>query len=114
MLPQKNRIKKRKDFTRIFKNGFVVKGRFFVSKVLENNNIGCVRCAFVFSAKKEKRASKRNRIKRIFRECVRDLLKRSAKDVDIIFFIGKISQRVKFKDVKVDIEKVLLENKIIK
>ena len=111
MLPLKNRIKKRKDFEDVFKRGRVIKGSFFLAKIKENN-LAFPRFAFVVPAKFEKKATKRNRTKRVFREATRSLLSLMKRNVDAVFVI-KNEGEIDFTETKAEIKKVLAKEKII-
>ncbi len=104
MLPLKNRIKKRKDFERVFQKGKSFFGSFFILKTYEND-YSFPRFAFVFPVKYEKKAHKRNRGKRIFREVVRII--DFKKNRDIIFILKKDAEKKPYKEVKKEVEKIL-------
>ncbi len=62
-LNKKNRLKKKRDFENVFKKGKAVKGSFLFIKYIKND-LGLPRFGFVVSAKVEKSAVKRNKIRR--------------------------------------------------
>lgn len=70
MLKKKNRLKGRKNFELVLKEGKTFFGKNLVLKVLpiENNEI---KFGFIVSKKISKKATKRNKIKRWLREIVR-------------------------------------------
>ena len=72
-LPTKNRLKKKRDFNRIFKEGRAVKGDFLFIKFLKNNQelsrFGIIVPAGVFAKPVD-----RNRIKRVLSEVLRQRL----------------------------------------
>lgn len=70
MLPKQNRLKKKKDFERIFKKGEGFKEGFLFLKVIKNN-LEVSRFGFVVSKAFSKRAVLRNRIKRRLRVAVK-------------------------------------------
>lgn len=70
MLPRENRLKKKKDFERVFKIGKGCGGPFLFLKFY-NNNLKVSRFGFVVSAKVSKKAVTRNKIKRQLREIIR-------------------------------------------
>lgn len=74
MLPSTHRLTKRKDFDTLFKRGRVVFGRHVQLRVGKRQSEGPTRFAFVVSAKTEKSAVRRNRVKRQAREIVRAVL----------------------------------------
>lgn len=75
MLSKKNRLKKKKDFEKIFKSGQSAREDFLLLKYL-NNNLIENRFGFIVSQKVSKKATMRNKLKRRLREAVRDNLKR--------------------------------------
>ena len=74
MLPKQNRLKLKKDFERIFKQGKGYKQNFLFLKVLENG-LKETRFGFIVSKKISKKAVIRNKLKRRLREVIRDKLK---------------------------------------
>jgi len=70
MLIKENRLRKKKDFETIFKNGKTFKEGFLILKIT-NNNLETNRFGFIISQKVSKKATIRNRIKRRLREVVR-------------------------------------------
>jgi len=87
MLPEKNRIKKKKDFEAIFKNGKKVQeGCLFLK--MAKNDLGYSRFAFIVSQKVSKSAVKRNKIRR---QLVEIIAKREVKpglDVVVVVLPG--------------------------
>jgi len=83
MLPQKNRLKKEKDFDEVFE-----KGKGFNSSLLflkaKRNNLKVKRFGFVVSQKVSKKAIVRNRVKRFLREAIKERLKEIKSGVDIV------------------------------
>ena len=69
-LSKKNRLKKKKDFERVFRKGRAVNGSFLFIK-FRPNSIGVPRIAFVISIKVSKKAVIRNKIRRILSEAAR-------------------------------------------
>lgn len=70
MLPKANRLKKKKDFEKVFKEGKRFKEDFLFLKI-RKNNLKVSRFGFVVSQKISKKATIRNKIKRRLRELVR-------------------------------------------
>lgn len=71
MLSRPNRLTKRKDFETLFKRGKVVHGRHAQIRLLRTDATSDTRIAVVISAKTEKSAVRRNRVKRQTREILR-------------------------------------------
>jgi ribonuclease P protein component len=112
MLSLKNRIKRKKEFEEIFKTGENLSGFFFFLKIKENKR-DFSRFAFVYPIKEEKRATKRNRGKRLFREVVRKDIPLLKKNIDGIFILKKGVEGKSYKEVKEDIERVFKKNNLI-
>lgn len=96
-LKTKNRLKKKKEFEEVFKNGKTVNGSFLFIK-FKGNNIGVSRFGFVLSLKVSKKAVERNRIRRLLAEAARNNLKQIKGNYDIITVVkpgtaGKISEK---------------------
>ena len=82
-LSRKNRLKEKKDFDRVFKNGKTIKGRFLLVKYT-NMIAKTPKFGFVVSAKIAKRAVDRNRVKRLLSNNVQKNLGRMTKDAVIL------------------------------
>ena len=70
MLPKRNRLKKKKDFEKVFKNGKGFREDFLILKIV-SNNLKNTRFGFIVSRKVSKKATQRNKIKRRLRELVK-------------------------------------------
>jgi ribonuclease P protein component len=112
MFPQKNRLKKKKDFEEVFQSGDTFFGRFFLIKI-KKNELGILRFAFVFPIKIEKKANKRNRTKRVFREATRSLFPLTKEGFDIIFIMKKEAEDKNYEEIRGEIEKVFKNIKLI-
>ena len=98
MLPQINRIKKKKDFEAIFKNSKSFKNNLFVLKIKENN-LGLNRFGFVISSKVSKRAVIRNKIRRRLSEIVRANLEKIESGLDLVFITLPGIEKKEFLDI---------------
>lgn len=74
MLPKENRLNKKADFLRVSKKGQVVQSKNFGLAYLETNTSEPPKFGFIVSNKISKKAVERNRIKRILRQIIRDLI----------------------------------------
>jgi len=81
LLPLKNRLKKKKDFERIFKSGKGIKEDFLFLKWAPNN-LKISRFGFMVGKKISKMATLRNKIRRRLREQVRLRLPKIKKGID--------------------------------
>ena len=82
-LPKENRLKAKKDFDNIFKNGRSIRGHFLLIKT-----IGAVssspRVGFIVPAKTVKKAVTRNKVKRILSSMVQQNLNKIRKDMVVL------------------------------
>ena len=86
MLPKENRLKKKKDFENVFKNGHGCKDGFLYLKIVKNS-LEPSRFGFVVSTKFSKSAVKRNKVKRWFRELTRTNIQDIEKGLDCVVVI---------------------------
>ena len=84
MLPKANRLKKKKDFERVFKTGKGFKESFLVFQAAKNN-LKNSRFGFVVGKSVSKKTTTRNKIKRRLRELVRIKIKKIKKGIDGVF-----------------------------
>lgn len=75
MLSRQNRLRQRFDFIKVKRHGQSVSRRFFYVSYLKNERERTPRFGFVVSRRLDKRATVRNRAKRLLREAVRLWLK---------------------------------------
>ena len=85
---KQERLIKTKDFRKVYRDGRSYKAGFVVLRLLPNaastNRVG-----FSISAKSVKRAFRRNRIKRLFREAYRRNKNVLKKGLDIVFVVRR-------------------------
>jgi len=86
MLPKANRLKKKKDFERVFKKGQGFKEDFLYLKIIKNN-LKSSRFGFIVSKKFSKKAVNRNKIKRRLRGLIRIKLNKIKKGIDGVIII---------------------------
>jgi ribonuclease P protein component len=85
---KQERLIKTKDFRKVYKDGRSYRIGFIILRILPNTAI-TNRVGFSISAKSIKRAFRRNRIKRLFREAYRRNKKILKKGFDIVFVVKK-------------------------
>ncbi len=83
MLPAANRLKKERDFERVFKKGEKTRGRFFLLKFADNN-LSQTRFGIAVSKKVSSRATERNKIKRKIREAIGQNLSSVKQGFDVV------------------------------
>lgn len=89
MLPRENRIVRKEGFDRIKKEGFSIKNHFFITLFLPRNDSRPSRFGFIVSSKISKKAVDRNRVKRLFRTVISNLISDIREGYDIIFIARK-------------------------
>lgn len=97
MLPKANRLTSDYDFRKVRRQGRKMKTPFFDLYYLPRggpSSLAVSRFGFVVSLKLDKRATRRNRVRRIFREEVRSLLPKTKKGFDCAFWVRKRSLEV--------------------
>lgn len=87
-LPKKEHILKTKDFTEIYKKGRSFR-RDFCILYCRPNGLGHRRIGFSISSRNIKRATRRNRIRRVFREVYRNGRAGLANGIDMVFVVRK-------------------------
>jgi ribonuclease P protein component len=108
MLPKVNRLKKKKEFEKVFKKGRFLKEDFLILKAIPNN-LKNSRFGFIISSKVSKKAVVRNKIKRWLRNIILFKLKednqmKEMMDVVIIVKPGILIKN--FQEVEVVINKI--------
>lgn len=83
MLPKKNRLTKKSDFDKVFKDGKSTKGDFLIFRVLKNHSKES-RFGFIVSKKISNKAIIRNKIKRRLRGIIFKDLENIKKSIDVV------------------------------
>ncbi|HCC59667.1 MAG: ribonuclease P protein component [Candidatus Staskawiczbacteria bacterium RIFOXYC1_FULL_37_43] len=112
MLPESNRIKKKKDFEQIFKNGKSFKDGFLVLKKIKNN-LPQSRFVFIISQKVSKKAVVRNKIKRRLAQIIRSNFKNIKGGADIVLIILPGAEKEDFLSIKKSLNNLLAKAKMI-
>ena len=112
MLPKENRLKKNKDFEKVFKEGKGFKEDLLVLKKVKNN-LKSSRFGFVVSKTFFKKATLRNKIKRRLRELVRIKLNEIKKGIDVVIIAKPGLETKDFQEIKEIVNKLFKKAKII-
>ena len=88
MFVQKNRLRKEKDIKRVYSKGKSTYDSVCGIKVLKNG-LEDARFAIVIGTKVHKRAVRRNRLKRQYREALKTMLSRLPDDIDVLLLVSK-------------------------
>ena len=111
MLPKENRLKKKKDFEKLLKEGNSFKEKFLVLKI-NKNNLDNNRFGFIVSKKISKKAVIRNKIKRWLREIVRKGINNYQKGFDAVVIALPGIELKNFGEVSQALERILKKTKI--
>ena len=95
MLPKINRLRKEKDFKKLFKKGKSFKNNFLILKVTQNN-LKESRFGFIISKKISKKAVLRNKIKRGLRNIIQEKIKDIREGVDVVVIVLPGSEKKNF------------------
>ena len=112
MLPQKNRLKKKKDFGRVFKQGKSFKQDFLTLKLVKNN-LKVDRFGFVVGLKVSKKAFLRNKIRRRLREIVKTNLSKIKTGFDVVFIVRRGLETKNFQELAEIVNRLLEKAKLI-
>ncbi len=104
MLPKKNRLRKKKDFERVFKEGKNARGTVLYFKILETKEPSS-RIGFIVSKKISPKATERNKIRRRMKESVRAALDMLKNSWDIIIIASPQIKKSSFEEIRRDTEK---------
>jgi ribonuclease P protein component len=111
MLPQANRIKKKKDFETIFKNSKSFRSNFFVFKI-KKNDLGLNRFGFVVSQKVSKNATVRNKVKRRLSEAAKIEIGNIKNGTDLVLIALSGIEKKDFSEIKEEIDNALAKLKL--
>ena len=108
MLPKINRIKKKKDFEGIFKNGKTLTTSFFILKI-SKNQLGVSRVGFVVSKKISPKATIRNKVRRRLSGVVEKEIEKIKNGTDLVFIALPGIRGKTFGSIKEATEKILIK-----
>ena len=112
MLPKKNRLKNKKDFERVFKQGKGFKEDFLFLKITKNN-LKENRFGFIVSLKVSKKAVLRNKVKRRLREIIKERLPEIKPGVDIVLIAQKGMEEKDFSEIRETTNRLFGKAKIL-
>lgn len=112
MLPKINRLKRKKEFERVFKEGKGFKEDFLILKLLPNNR-NQNRFGIIVSQKISKKATLRNKIRRKIRELIRVRLPKMKKGMDAVLIALPGLEKKDFWEIEEIINKLFKKAKII-
>ncbi|MCD6271040.1 ribonuclease P protein component [bacterium] len=106
MLPKKHRLKKKKEFERVFKEGKAAKKDLLFIRFLKNN-LETTRFGFIVSKKISKKAVVRNKVKRRLREAAREMLPKIKPGYDIVVVAQRGIEKLNFFQIKDNLKELL-------
>ncbi len=113
MLLKKNRLKKNKNFEKVFQKGKRFQKNFLFLKVVKND-LEISRFGFIVSQKISKKAVIRNRLKRRLREGLRHYLPEIKQGVDGVFISRPGLEKEDFEELKKTIKGILSKAELLK
>ena len=111
VLPKKNRLKKNKDFDRVFKKGKKFYGKN-LSLILLKSDLKNTRVGLIVSKKVSKKACLRNKIKRRIYSLIRDKLPKIKNQFDIVIITKPEIKEKKFFEIAEIIDEIFKKAKI--
>jgi len=112
MLPKINRLQKKEDFRRLYRQGeFSSIGGIYLKKGI--NGLSHTRIGFLVEKKLFKKAVERNRIRRLLREAVRRNIETIKPGMDIIIFYRDLKQEKNLATVASALERLLKKSNLL-
>lgn len=112
MLPPNNRLKKKKDFEKVFKQGKGLKKDFLFFKWTDNN-LEQSRFGFVVGKKFSKKAVLRNKIKRRIKKIVGNKVAQIKKGIDGVFVVNPGLKTDSFQKIEQIVNEILNKAKLL-
>ena len=112
MLTKINRLKKEKDFERIFKKGKSFKNGFLILKIVLND-LEESRFGFIVSQKVSKKAVLRNKIKRRLRDIIQKNIAKIKKGVDVALIVLPGLEKKSFLETKETLDVLLKKTGLV-
>lgn len=113
MLPKQNRLRKKKDFEKVLKEGrWITNSLLFLKWTF--NNLKVSRFGFVVSKKISKKSTLRNKIKRRLREIIRRELPKIKTGIDGVFISKTGLEKKGFQQLEETVSKILTKARILK
>lgn len=113
MLPKQNRLRKKKDFEKVLREGRWIKNGFLFLKWIFND-LKISRFGFVVSKKISKKSTLRNKIKRRLREIIKRELPEIKKGIDGVFISKTGLEKKGFQQLEEAVVKILTKARILK
>jgi ribonuclease P protein component len=104
MLPRANRLTLKIDFKKVLKNKSYIHSQYFTAASLKEDSNQNIRIGIIVANKVSKRATERNRIKRVIRETAHKLLNTLPQNLSVVVLTKPTSVEVENKILAKDAE----------
>jgi ribonuclease P protein component len=108
MLPSIFRLKKKRDFERVFDLGRALAGKFFILRH-SSNELAITRFGCVISAKVSRRATDRNKLKRQVNEIIRLSLEKIKTGFDVVIIFKRSAPGSEYQALEKDLISLLIK-----
>lgn len=115
MLPKKHRLPLRTDLVHVQEKGKIFQGKLFSLLISRQESVDRSqpsRFGFIISTKIHKRATKRNRARRLLIEAIRPFLSEIRPGFDVIFLAKKAIVEKQLVEIKKEVEKLFKKSKL--
>ncbi len=106
MLPKGNRIRKTREFERVFASKQSIPGRL-LRLVFTQNNLPTTRCGIIINTKVSKKAVVRNRLRRRLQVIISRYIEQLKPFKDIVIICSPLAGKAEYKDIEVDLKRIL-------
>jgi ribonuclease P protein component len=113
MLPKQHRLPLRKELKRVQKSGKLFQGRLFTLLLAKGDDRKPARFGFIISSKIHKKAVRRNRVRRLLAESIKDLLPTIRDGFDGVFLVKKGIVGKELSEVKNEVRQVFFNAKLL-
>jgi len=111
MLPSVLRLKKKKDFERVFNLGHTSSGDFFILKQV-SNSLSFTRFGFIVSTKVSSKATDRNKLRRQISEIIRLNLEKIKTGFDVVIIFKRFAQGKEYLKLEKELDTLFIKNKL--
>lgn len=113
MLPRKYRLPLRTELNRVKERGNLFQGKLFSLLVEKRKDKKPSRFSFIVSTKIHKRATKRNRARRLLTEAIRPFLSEISPSFDVVFLTKKAIIGKRSVEIKKELQELFKKVKLI-
>lgn len=114
MLAFKNRLKQNDQVNIVFKKGRTAYSQFLFAKYLPTD-LDTSRFAFSIGLKYSKKATERNRAKRILRSAVGKFISQIKPGYDLVFYLKDVKEKeIEYNNIEARVQEILNRAKLIK